>query len=40
MTRRGMDFKPQWDKLDELMDNCGTQYKAIGGDEERYPWSK
>ncbi len=26
--------------MDERMDNCGTNYKAIGGDEEQPPWSK
>ncbi len=25
-----MDSKPKLDELDELMDNCGTEYKAIG----------
>ncbi len=39
MMRRGMDLEQQSDELDELMDSCGTEYKAIGGDVERYPWS-
>ncbi len=40
MTGGGMDDEPQWDELGELMNNCGTEYEAIGGDEERYLWSK
>ena len=40
MAHRGIDFKLQWDELDELMDNCSTEYKAIGGDEDRYTWNQ
>ncbi len=28
-ARRSADFKPQWSELDELMDDCGTEYKAV-----------
>ncbi len=40
MTHRGKNFNPLWDELGERMDNSGVEYKAVGGDEELYPWSK
>ncbi len=26
-TQRGIDFRPQWEELDEIMDYCNTEYK-------------
>ncbi len=40
VLHRGKNFEPQWDELDGRLYNCGAEYKAIGGDKERYSWSK